>query len=147
MRSSYTLLVCCAAATLLLAGCSGKEYGHVTGVVSVNGEPVEGVAVSFAPEEGGRAAFAETGADGSYELDYTAGVKGAKLGLNVVTLSTYAEPTLDDNNKVTDPGRPERFPPEYNEDPSVSVEVKPGENTFDFNVETSQESYSRKRGD
>lgn len=142
MRNLCPLLVGCALFIPVLAGCSAeKEHGHVTGVVKINGEPVEHAAVTFMPEGGGRSAFAETGPDGSYELKYTPGVNGAKLGTNLVTISTYVEPTLDDNDKVVDPGKPERFPPEYNLNSSQKVEVEPGENVFDFDVETSQESY------
>jgi len=43
----------------------------VTGVVKINGQPVEGAVVTFAPKEGGRSAFGKTAADGSYELEYT----------------------------------------------------------------------------
>jgi len=44
---------------------------------------------------------------------------------------------------VVDPGKPERFPPDYNESPSVTAEVAPGENQIDFDVEAAEESYPR----
>lgn len=136
-------IFCCMVALAILTGCAAKEHAHVTGVVKINGEPVEGAVVTFAPKEGGRSAFAKTGPDGAYELDYTAGVKGAKIGVNNVYITTYAAPTLDDSNKVVDPGKPERFPPEYNQNPNVTAEVAPGENVIDFQVESSQETYER----
>lgn len=143
MKNWCFLLVGLALGVPAIAGCTAKEHARVTGVVRINGEPVEGAVVTFAPKEGGRPAFAKTAADGSYELEYTAGVKGAKIGVNNVYLTTYKAPTRDDDNKVVDPGKPERFPPEYNESPSVTAEVKPGENQLDFDVEATQQSYPR----
>ncbi len=142
VRKLCVPLLCLALAVPILTGCSAKEHGHVTGVVKINGEPVEGATVFFAPK-GGRSAFGRTGADGSYELEYTPGVMGAKVGVNAVWLSTYEESSLEDDGSVIDPGSPERFPPQYNENPSESVEVVPGENTFDFDVKASQKSYKR----
>lgn len=146
MRNLYPLLVGSLLVIPVLAGCSSSEHGHVIGVVKINGQPVEGASVTFAPQGGGRSAVAVTEADGSYELAYTPGVMGAKIGTNTVTLSTYVEPTLDDDDEeVVDPGTPERFPPEYNVNPSITAEVQAGENTFDYDVEASEESYPRDR--
>lgn len=139
------MLLCCVMVPPIAVGCSAKEHAHVTGVVTINGEPVEGAVVTFAPTEGGRSAFAKTDADGSYELQYTPGEMGAKIGANKVTISTYNAPTLDDNNKVVDPGQPERFPPEYNQDSTVTKDVTPGDNEIDFDVETTQETFERKQ--
>ena len=144
----YSVLLLIVALILPLAlGCEGKEFGHVTGVVTINGEPVEGASITFAPAEGGRSAFGITGADGSYELDYTPGDKGAKIGVNNVSITTYSSPRLDDDNRVVEEGTPERFPPEYNENGSETVEVVKGDNTFDFAIETDQESYPRSEED
>lgn len=124
-------------------GCIGSsaEHGHVTGVVTINGSPVEEATVTFAPVEGGRSAIATTQADGSYELHYTPGVKGAKRGANTVRITTYEAPELDDNNRVVTPPTPERFPPEYSRGKDVTVEVSSGENTFDFAIEADKDEY------
>ena len=143
MANLKPAIFCCLVALPILTGCAAKEHAHVTGVVKINGEPVAGAVVTFAPKEGGRSAFAKTGPDGAYELDYTAGVKGAKIGVNNVYITTYAAPTLDDSNRVVDPGKPERFPPEYNQNPNVTAEVAPGENVIDFEVESNRETYER----
>lgn len=125
-----------------ITGClsGSSEHGHVTGVVKINGSPVQDAMVTFSPKEG-RSAIAATQADGSYELNYTPGVKGAKLGENVVRITTYSAPELDDSNRVVNPGKPERFPPKYSEGKEVIVEVKSGENTFDFDVEADKDKY------
>jgi hypothetical protein len=147
VKKHSVLLLIAALMIPLALGCKGKEYGHVTGVVTINGEPVEGASVTFAPAEGGRSAFGSTGADGSYELDYTPGDKGAKIGVNNVYITTYTSPTLDDNNQVVEEGTPERIPPKYNESPSETVEVVKGDNVFDFTIESERETYPRASDD
>lgn len=131
---------------LCAVGCQfgSSEYGHVTGVVQINGQPVEKAVVTFVPVEGGRAAMAITQADGSYELNYTPGVKGAKLGDNRVQLSTYIEPSINDN-RVVDKGTPERFPPKFSGGEEVVVTVKSGNNVFDFDAEADRDDYSKRR--
>lgn len=133
---------------LLLAGCTGasSEHGHVTGVVTINGTPIPDATVTFAPKGGGRAAVGMTQQDGSYELNYTPGVKGAKLGVNEVRITTYEAPELDDNKRVVSPGRPEKLPPKYSSGQEVTVEVKPGENPLDFAVEADKDKYPPPRG-
>ena len=126
-----------------MSGCSGgnSEHGHVTGVLKINGSPASDVMITFSPVAGGRSAVGYTEADGSYELTYTPGVKGAKIGVNQIILSTYEEPELGDDDKIKTPAIPERFPPEYNSSPSVTHEVKSGENVFDFDIKTTTDSY------
>ncbi len=136
-------LVLCVLLVLPLLGCGTKEYGHVTGKVTLNGEPFEGATVQFLPVQAGRSSFAKTGPDGTYELEYMGDIKGATLGENRVFITTYEAPTLDDDNNVVEEGKPERFPPKYNESPSVTVTVEPGENVFDFDVKADQETYER----
>lgn len=136
--TAFTLIV-----LLATLGCSGagSEHGHVTGTLTINGSPVEEAVVTFAPVEGGRSAVAVTKADGTYELNYTPGVKGAKVGNNSVRITTYVAPELDDNNRVVTPAKPERLPPKYSRGEELKVEVKPGENTFDFAVEADKDKY------
>lgn len=121
---------------VLAAGCGEAEYGHVIGKVTLDGQPVENAEIRFAPENG-RTAWDRTEADGSYELNYTPGVHGAKTGLNTVTITTATEPTVDDNGR-TIAGQPELFPSEYSTNPAHQVEVKAGENVFDFDVKSGQ---------
>jgi len=149
MRKPISCSLAALTYVVLLAtiGCSGasSEHGHVTGTLTINGSPVQDAVVTFAPVEGGRSAVAVTQADGTYELNYTPGVKGAKLGKNSVRITTYVEPEKDDNNRVVDPGKPERLPPKYSGGNELTVEVKPGENTFDFPVEADKDKYPPQR--
>lgn len=76
---------------LCLAGCGGSsdapELGDVTGVLTLDGIPREGVSVRFTPESGGRTSVATTEADGSFEMVYSRSAMGAKIGSHSVSIS------------------------------------------------------------
>jgi len=77
----YTILVV-AAVCFLFAGCGGAEEGTATvsGVVTLDGKPVEGAAVGFLGREGGRLATEQTDSSGKFTIV-------AALGKNVVTIA------------------------------------------------------------
>ncbi len=51
-----------------LVGCSGSDRQPVQGTVTLDGEPLEGAAISFTPAEGGRPASGNTDAQGKFTL-------------------------------------------------------------------------------
>jgi hypothetical protein len=78
MRPALLLagLACCA-----FIGCGGEQgTAKVSGVVTLNGQPVDGAAVGFIGREGARLATAQTDASGKFTLY-------AALGKNVVTIA------------------------------------------------------------
>ena len=71
-------------ALLLLPGCMGggvdyPEVVSVTGVVLLEGQPIDGATITFAPLTG-RASSGKTDAYGRYRLFYKKGMEGAVLG-------------------------------------------------------------------
>jgi len=94
-----------AAATLVGCGRSGPPVQMVQGVVTLDGRPVEGVAVTFTPIPGGSGiqAFGNTRADGSFRLSAFRGARpgsGTVIGEYVVTCA-----------KATGGGAPAETPP------------------------------------
>lgn len=88
----------CALCLISLCGCGGKPAGYpdtapVTGTVTLDGAPLEGASISFAPPKG-RASGGTTDAEGKYELSYIGAVKGAMLGAQRVMISKRV-PDLD----------------------------------------------------
>lgn len=111
---------------LVALGCrpgDRPELGQVRGTVTLDGKPLAGVIVRFFPATG-RAATATTGSDGRYELVYTYGVEGAKVGPSTVS---FAWP---DGEAGSAP-----IPDKYGAQSELTVEVQPGDNTFDFALE------------
>ena len=124
---------------VLTVGCGGGDrppIGEVSGTVTLNGEPVEGVQVMFEPVAKGRSSSAMTDAQGHYVLDYIGDTQGAIVGEHVVRLVTARGATRDDSGRVTDPGVKEKFPPEYNSESTQKVTVESGDNVIDFDVVT-----------
>jgi hypothetical protein len=64
------------------AGCGANlpPLGTVSGTVTQDGQPVEGVSIEFIPVEGGRPSMALTNELGEYEAKYLADVDGALIG-------------------------------------------------------------------
>ncbi len=117
-----------------LAGCSRSdqpETAVVTGVITMDGKPVENVFVVFRPLSGGRSSSGRTDAQGIYALQYNPQTAGAKIDKHSVTLLTSQEPTIGDDGKVIVPAVPEKFSKEFT-DGSLEREVKAGKNEFNF---------------
>ncbi|QDT66668.1 hypothetical protein V22_39390 [Calycomorphotria hydatis] len=73
----------------VLIGCQSSDQPPlvpVSGVVSLDGKPLEGVSLQFSPVAGGRPSFGMTEANGMYELIYVREEKGATPGQHDVTL-------------------------------------------------------------
>src|SRR3954471_24901551 len=91
-RGCYRLLAGIIFATLL-SGCGGEKLpglGQVTGTVTMDGKPVSDAAIVFTPKEpGATASVGQTDASGKYELYYSRGHKGAKVGEHSVTINSF----------------------------------------------------------
>lgn len=131
------------AATLLATiGCSNPpvELGYVTGIITVDGEPLDNVTISFRPKAGGRPSFGLTDSNGYYTLYHTSKFAGAELGEHEVkidlmpnstyyakeTLTPKMGPQLGDGSSVRVPGE------------MASLTVAAGSQTYDFALTGSQ---------
>jgi len=150
---SCLILFCCV--PLVLSGCGpANPFGTVpvTGTITVNGEPMEGVSISFTPaDESGMTAYGMTIADGTFQLT-TGGAPfgtGAKPGSYRVTFSkvdagqmvSLADHEAGVVSRGGGPAAPTYLIPQKFSDPKTTgfdpVEVKKsGKNTFSFNLET-----------
>ncbi|QDT53468.1 hypothetical protein Pan44_14850 [Caulifigura coniformis] len=141
------LTVTVAILTLNLTGCGGvsdqPDLGQVKGTITLDGQPLAGMAVVFFPENG-RPAKATTTADGTYDLIYVRETRGTKLGKNRVEIApSEGEDDADDaqseenapQRKAVKPSKP-KIPARYNTKSELQADVKPGENVFDFKLET-----------
>lgn len=134
---------------LAMAGCGRKESGvkvpeelaAVTGVVTMDGQPLAGAAVLFTPgpDTHGQGAFGVTDADGKYELTHYSNKKGIPPGRYMVVISKY---TLADGSPIpegqtaADANASESIPAAYSDanNTQLSAEVPSGGKTFDFEL-------------
>ncbi len=106
-------------------GCAPSDQpplGRVFGKVTLDGQPLAGVIVNYQPESG-RAATAETDAQGNYDLIYVYGTNGAKVGNNTVS---FRWPDGAEGKKA--------LPKRYTGVTKEVVEVKSGRNKMDWEL-------------
>ena len=123
------LLACC------LACQRGPQLGAVTGTVTWEGKPLANATVSFMPTDG-QAAFCRTGEDGTYELQFADGRKGAILGENRVTIETYRIAVDDEGNPIE---HPEILPEKFHRQSELTKVVEPGSQVIDFALTSKDE--------
>lgn len=126
-------------ASAVAAGCrSGIELLPVSGVVTLDGKPVEQATVLFKPETG-PVAYGQTDAAGRFELS-TAGRKGAVPGKHLVSI-TKTKVTGVGNDEMVDPEKvkTEWIVPQKYTDPEKSgltAEVARGKTTFEYHLKS-----------
>ena len=121
----------CLLLLLLLLGCGSRsDLGSVRGKVTLDGQPLPNAFLVFAPTTQGTSSRGKTDAAGEYEMMFTDREKGAWIGENLVRIHT--------GDVGSDgPGPKERVPATYNQNTTLKVVVKPGANTFDFDLKSS----------
>lgn len=102
---------------LLLLGCSSR-LSSLTGKVTIDNEPTEGVGLVFEPDQGSPS-YAETDKDGQYEAAYTHRRKGIEEGKHTVRLLPQSQ-----RFKL-----PKKYFTEIEQ-----IEIAPGQNTKDFSL-------------
>lgn len=114
---------------VLFCGCGGIQTEPVTGVVTLDGDPLPGVQVIFHPIEGDRKnSVGTTDETGSYSLNYTMHNVGAIVGQYKVLIS---------KKLVTDKGEKETLPSKYNRESTFTADVTTtGDNKFNYNLES-----------
>jgi len=127
--SGLVLLI--AAVALAPLGCDRADVpdlGQVTGIVTLDKNPLAQAWVRFVPQGEGLISNAITDQTGRYELEYGHGeAMGAALGTHTVEI------TMPPN----DPDALIEFvyiPPRYNDQSTLTATVKEGENTFNFDL-------------
>jgi len=136
MKSVFSTAVCVLGLTLCV-GCGGgeegPELGQVSGVVTLDGQPVASADVTFTPDQG-RPSMGQTDDEGKYRLRYSAESDGALPGMHSVSISTQRDQTGGEGDQPLVPAQEERIPAKYNEETELSREVSAGENTIDFEL-------------
>ena len=117
--------------TLCLSACAPQrilpELGTVTGVVTVDGEPLADAQVKFYPNNG-KTSYGMTDQAGRYELRYDKEVHGALLGYHTIVISKMV---------MVHGGAPEEvLPDRYSGDSQIRRLVAAGPNVFNFELQT-----------
>jgi len=145
-RRSFSALLALSLFCLCQLGCGSKgdqpELGTVHGTVTLDGQPLVGVAVVFQPDNG-RPSRGTTDAEGKYELIYIRQTKGAKVGPHRVEIAPSEEGgveeiegDVDENAAGSKPAAKSKVPSRYNSKSELNVDVKSGANKIDFDLKS-----------
>lgn len=114
------------------SGSNGPQLGQVSGVVTLDGEPLEYAQITFQPEKG-RPSVAETDSAGNYSLSYTGTSTGALIGAHKVVITSAMDAYSDETGEGKDrKARAELLPAKYHTQTTLTAEVKSGSNQIDF---------------
>ena len=103
--------------------------GYVNGTVTMDGKPMGNIIVIMKPDVG-RSAMVRADENGKYDIEYTEGERGTKVGPTTVTF----EWPLDYSAPVA-------IPRKYTGvDSAIKIDVKPGDNLFDIKLESDGDS-------
>lgn len=132
MRGAYLGL---ATITLFAVGCGGglgdtPELGNVAGTVTLDGKPLPNATVTFVAQDGEqqRPATAQTNEAGEFTLKWSRAHDGAPPGKYLVKIRTGGS----EDGEVVE----EKVPAKYNTNTELVEEVKPGDNDFEFKLDS-----------
>lgn len=124
---------------ITVAGCGadGPELAYVSGTVTLDGKPCQNVMVQFVPQAPNASpSSGQTDMEGHYTLRFTRDKEGAMLGMNDVDIIAPPPitPTEIAQYKAKNMPIPEAvtIPEKYETRGSLTADVQPGDNTFDF---------------
>lgn len=128
----FMVVPLCVIAVCAGCGTDGPELGTVSGTVTLDGAPLPNVLVVFNPGNA-RPSEGRTDATGHYEMQYTREQPGAILGQHKVIITSKVG-VAEEGEEIVD--EPETIPEKYNTETTLSLEVKSGNNTCDFDLQS-----------
>ncbi|BBO33819.1 hypothetical protein [Lacipirellula parvula] len=116
-------------------GCGSQDpnRGEVTGIVTVNGQPAVTGAVAFSPVDGQSPTSGGKIIDGKYTVTASTGTSRVAIRVPKVVGKRKLYNTPDSPEQ---PLMAETLPPEYNDRTTLTLEVKPGDNEHNFELQT-----------
>ena len=127
--------------TCLVVGCGSSKAAPVAGKVTLDGKPLANARINFQPVgeklNTGIGSFGKADANGEYTLSLIDGSSpGAIVGKHRVAISAYDEGKAVNPEDDRKKGPPDRVPLRYNVQTELSFDVKPGNNTANFDLKS-----------
>ncbi|MBI1247907.1 hypothetical protein GC197_08725 [bacterium] len=132
MSKQHSWLPLSTALILILSavGCSSSTEiptGAVSGTITVNGSPVEGVIVTFVPDAAVRPSTGVTDTRGNYQAEFVSTQSGVALGPCVVQFALY--PGKSEKNCL-----PAKFNTKAADNPDLHLNVTEEGLAFDYDI-------------
>jgi hypothetical protein len=128
-RTNWLLL----AAALVAPGCTGSTYPEVSGRVTVDGAPAKTGAITFIPVDGQSPTAGAEIVDGMYTANVPPGT--AKVQIRV-SKKVGEQKLYDTPDSPVQPIMQEVLPAKYNDQTELVLDVKPGTNEKNYDLET-----------
>jgi hypothetical protein len=130
------VLAALALVTASAIGCGGGQEAQVTGVVTLDGQPLTRGSVTFVPVEGGPGASATINSDGAFSAR-TGSTAGLRPGEYAISVRSSGDPTADPNGGPPKPGKL-LTPPKYGstETSGFRETVNPGANEINLDLKS-----------
>lgn len=135
-------VLCLACLSLVIAGCSKRDYEGaqrfpLTGKVTYDGEAIDAGTISFLPMEGDKQRVSgDVITDGAYSVPEAKGANAGKYRVEIrwekKTGKQFFVADLD--MKVDE--RKEGLPPRFHQDSELTAEVSAKQTTFDFDLKS-----------
>jgi hypothetical protein len=134
---SKIILSCSLAVALTIsAGCGSGQEASVTGLVTLDGAPVERGRIMFVPAESGAGAFATIKPDGKYAAR-TGSASGLEPGDYLIAVQSRGDSIRDPKGGPPLPGKlltPKKYAQSRTSEFQISIE--PGSNEVDFELKS-----------
>lgn len=136
---SFIVFSMCLTSLFVSKGCTrdGLPMGEVSGVVTVDGKPIDNAFVEFQPADG-RPSLGITDSSGAYSLNFTNDTSGALIGSHIVRITTEITGVKEGDVGGPVAGRKELLPSKYHSQSELTAEVRSGSNTFNFDLTTTK---------
>ena len=118
---------------MALVGCSRSDMGIVNGIVTVDGEPAKVGAISFFAVDGRAPTAGAPIVDGKFSAQVNPGVCMVQIRVSKIVGKKKLYDTPDSPEM---PITAEALPAKYNQQTELTVEVKPGVNQKDFELQS-----------
>jgi hypothetical protein len=132
-RTFLPLVLVITLACSLGCGSQDPNRGEVTGIVTINGQPAVTGAVAFSPVDGQSPTSGGKIVDGKYTVKASTGTSRIAIRVPKVVGKRKLYNTPDSPEQ---PLMAETLPPEYNDRTTLTLEVKPGANEHNFDLQT-----------
>lgn len=124
-----------AAVSLLICGLTGcgssrPDQGRITGDVSLDGVPITDGRIQFEDVQGQASSAGGKIENGSYDVLSPV----ASMKVRIVAYREVPGKFIEMNPGVKTPFIEQYIPTKYNETSDLTVDIKPGSNTFDFKL-------------
>ncbi|XZE46864.1 hypothetical protein SH467x_002160 [Pirellulaceae bacterium SH467] len=137
-RSSCFVAIALCVATWTGCGDGGPELASVTGVVTIDGQPIPNAVLTFVPAEGSPS-YGQTSRDGRFSLMFTDTKRGAMVGPHQVSIEVQriSKEELAEMKAqgMEVPDKTVEIPKAYRQPGALTAEVKRGSNAIDFHLE------------